>query len=248
MAFYIPPREAGPKTHLPVCIVIDKSESTEDIRDLLNQGAQSLIRSMKEELTFRGIVELLVVQFSSETEITVDFKPLEQIGEHDLDIGRSEGFTATGRALLTALDRLDQRKMEWKRQGEEYFQPLLFLLTDGYPDAGIGAPDEVVQDIKETYEIAAREIRDREDGKKLVFIAAGLQQQNGYQANMEELRRLSAFPDRVLQISDFEGNSQKIKEFYQLIHRATDALLTDTPIQDVLSQFWDTGKVPPTRR
>ena len=239
MAFQINPRASGPKTHLPVCIVIDRSESTSDIRDLLNQGAQSLIRSMKRELTLRGIVELLVIQFSKETEVTVSFKPLEQVREHDLDIGKSEGFTATGQALLTALDLLDQKKMEWKQsKAEKYFQPLLFLLTDGYPDAGIGAPPEVEREIAETYAQAAQEIRERERAKKLVFVAAGIQQQNGARANLEELRRLTCFPDHVLRASDFSDGSQNISQFYQLIHESTKAMYTGTPIDDVINQLW----------
>ena len=104
MKVVVQPREAGPRIHLPVSIVIDKSESTGDIRDLLNRGAQSLIQSMKKELTFRGIVDLLVIHFSSESEVIMDFQPLEQISEHALDIHSSRGHTDTGKALLTALD------------------------------------------------------------------------------------------------------------------------------------------------
>ena len=225
MKVVVQPREAGPRIHLPVSIVIDKSESTGDIRDLLNRGAQSLIQSMKKELTFRGIVDLLVIHFSSENEVIMDFQPLEQISEHALDIHSSRGHTDTGKALLTALDALDRKKMEWKRSGEKYFQPLLFLLTDGYPDAGSGAPEEVV--------------RTRERAEKIVFIAAGIQLKYGCQANMDMLRELSGYPERILQISDFDENANSIQQFYHLIHESTKAMYTGTPVEDVIGQVWN---------
>lgn len=239
MKVVVQPREAGPRIHLPVSIVIDKSESTGDIRDLLNRGAQSLIQSMKKELTFRGIVDLLVIHFSSESEVIMDFQPLEQISEHALDIHSSRGHTDTGKALLTALDALDRKKMEWKRSGEKYFQPLLFLLTDGYPDAGSGAPEEVVRSVEEAYRQAAHEIRTRERAEKIVFIAAGIQLKYGCQANIDMLRELSGYPERILQISDFDENANSIQQFYHLIHESTKAMYTGTPVEDVIGQVWN---------
>ena len=100
MAFAVPPRMNGPKTHLPVAIVIDTSASTKDIRELMNQCARKLVNSLKRELAFQKVVELLVVLYNSDYTNIVDFKPLESVRESDLDITESKGFTEKGRALI----------------------------------------------------------------------------------------------------------------------------------------------------
>ena len=238
MKFKVPPREKGPKTHLPVALVIDTSASTEDIRELLNQCSCQLIRSLKRELTFQRIVELLVIFFNSDYQDVLYFKPLEMVDEHELDIVESKGFTATGRALIHALDCIDRKKMEWKQKGEKYYQPLLFLLTDGYPDAGVGAPSKVVEKIEEWYALAAQQIKGKEEKDKIVFIAAGIQQKNGCNANMEKLKELSSHPERILRVTDQAGSMNSIEKFYQLIYESTNATFANTPVDDVIGQTW----------
>lgn len=237
MGFVVPPREQGAKMHLPVAIVIDRSESTEDIRQLLNQCARKLLRSLKEDPFLGNLVELLVVHYSHDYDPVVDFRVLRHIGQHDLDIHRSEGPTNTGGALLYALQRLGEKKMEWKLAGEKYFQPLLFLLTDGYPDAGLGAPADFEKRVSESYEMAAEQIRELEQQSKLVFVAAGIQQENGYSANMNKLRQLSLYPERIMHITDAAEGVGNLEQFYNLILDATNAVSQGTPIDDVIDGF-----------
>lgn len=239
MAFIVPPRKNGPKAHLPVAIALDRSYSTETIRPLLNHCAEKLISSLKEDMFLRNIVELLVVQFSSDYETVVDFAPLETVRGNELDILKSGGSTATGDALLYILQRLDEKKIEWRLSGEKYYQPLLFLLTDGYPDAGLGAPDTVVEHVRQTYEAAAEQIREREANQKIVFIAAGIQQKNGYHANIEKLQELTSYPDRVLCVTDDVGGIHGIERFYDLIYQSTNAMYEGTPIEDIVRGFID---------
>lgn len=239
MGFVVPRRAEGPKAHLPVVLMLDRSGSTQDIRALLNQCSRRLLQSMKEEIVFRGIVELLVILYSSDYQTAVDFKSLEQVQEYELDIPESRGFTETGRALLYALKRLDEKKAEWKTKGERYYQPLLFLLTDGYPDAGLNAPPAVEEAVQRTYAAAAAEIRRREQEKKLVFLAAGIQQKNGIHADMERLRELTSYPERVFCVTDAEGSVNHIGAFYQLIYESTNAMFTGTPIDEVVGEIWD---------
>lgn len=239
MAFVVPPRMKGPKTHLPVAIVIDTSASTKDIRELMNQCARKLVNSLKHELAFQKVVELLVVFYNSDYTNVVDFIPLESVREKDLDIAESKGFTETGRALLYSLQRLDEKKMEWKQKGEKYYQPLLFLLTDGYPDAGIGAPKSVVERVEETYALAARQIIEKEKNEKIIFIAAGIQQENGDSANMEKLKELSGHPERILCVKEVVGSVNSIEKFYNLIYESTNAMFTNTPVEEVIEQVWD---------
>ncbi len=241
MAFAVPPRMNGPKTHLPVAIVIDTSASTKDIRELMNQCARKLVNSLKRELAFQKVVELLVVLYNSDYTNIVDFKPLESVRESDLDIPESKGFTETGRALLYSLQRLDEKKMEWKQKREKYYQPLLFLLTDGYPDAGRGAPKSVEERVEETYALAAKQIKEKEKKEKIIFVAAGIQQENGDRANMEKLRELSSHSERILCVKDVVGSVNSIEKFYNLIYESTNALFSNTPVEEVIEQVWNLG-------
>lgn len=239
MSFVVSPRSAGPRDHLPVAMVIDRSTSTARIRQLLNASACRMLESMRSELMFRGIVELLVIHFSSEVEVKVNFQPLEQVRPEDLCIQQSHGFTATGLALNRALELLDRKKLEWGQRAEHYYQPLLFLLTDGYPNAGRNAPPRVVQVLDEAYRNAARIIRQKEQAEKIVFIGAGIQQQDGEKANMEKLRELTLHPDRVLTVNDAAGGARSIEQFYRLIHESTRGMYQGTPIDDVVGQIWN---------
>ena len=64
MKVVVQPREAGPRIHLPVSIVIDKSESTGDIRDLLNATVQlrdgkkvtEMDANLLEKLAFKALM------------------------------------------------------------------------------------------------------------------------------------------------------------------------------------------------
>ena len=107
------------------------------------------------------------------------------------------------------------------------------------PCAGSGAPEEVVRSVEEAYRQAAHEIRTRERAEKIVFIAAGIQLKYGCQANMDMLRELSGYPERILQISDFDENANSIQQFYHLIHESTKAMYTGTPVEDVIGQVWN---------
>ena len=216
--------EDTPKEHLAVSIVVDKSESTADIHDLLNTCTRDLVTKLKKDLLFKGIVELQVVFFSG-TYQEADFVPLEQISPSSLVVPKSEGYTHTGQALLYALEQLQKKKNYWKQKAEHYYQPMLFLLTDGFPDAGEGAPDDVVKDVREAYEMAGDQIKKLESSKpnespKLLFVAAGIERKNGISANMDKLRELSSHPERILSVTHGNGLNG-IEKFFDLIYQMT---------------------------
>lgn len=239
MVFRVASRGETAKCHLPVAIVIDNSASTKDIRELMNICSRKLIQSLKGSVLLADLVELLVIVYNSDAQILVDFKPLQQIGEDELDIKVSDGFTATGHALKIALAKLDQKKVEWKIKGEDYKQPLLFLITDGVPDAGKGAPKEAVEAVERTYAEAAREIRLREAEKKLVFIAAGIQRKRGERADMDRLRELSSHPERLLRINETMNGISGVERFFSLIYDATNVVACkNTSVDNVVGAFF----------
>lgn len=237
MKFIVPSRGDSPRSHLPIAIIIDKSESTKDIRDLLNKCIVNAVNEMKKEALFKNTVDLLVIHYSSEHEVVIDFEPLENVYPANLVIKESSGFTHTGGALLYVLQRLDEKKIEWKSRGEKYYQPLVFLLTDGYPDAGVGAPQKVAEFVEDAYISAASDIKKRECDNKIVFIAAGIEQKNGVGADMKRLSELSNYPERVLKINE-ASSINGIENFFDLIYESTNATFTNTPVDDVINHIF----------
>ena len=205
MKFIVPSRGDSPRSHLPIAIIIDKSESTKDIRDLLNKCIVNAVNEMKKEALFKNTVDLLVIHYSSEHEVVIDFEK--------------------------------KKKIEWKSRGEKYYQPLVFLLTDGYPDAGVGAPKKVAEFVEDAYISAASDIKKRECDNKIVFIAAGIEQKNGVGADMKRLSELSNYPERVLKINE-ASSINGIENFFDLIYESTNATFTNTPVDDVINHIF----------
>ena len=237
-------KEKRLKSHLPVAILIDTSGSTEDIHDLMQTCARELLRRLKAELTFKGIVEVLIV-FFSDTYQNAAFTSLDDIDPEKLTIPKSEGTTHTGQALLYALEQLAQKKMVWKQAGEDYFQPLMFLLTDGYPTAGelqtpahAEAHARAQQEVEEAYKEAARTTRDWETAEKLIFIAAGVQRLDGESANMDSLRELSAHEDHIFSVSDGDGLGG-VQRFFNEIYTMTKLVYKRTPMSELLKDAFD---------
>jgi uncharacterized protein YegL len=85
---------------------------------------------------------------------------------------RSQGDTPMGAAIHEALQMVDNRKAEYKRNGISYYRPWIFLITDG------GPTDE--------WRSAAAAVREGDSSKKFAFFAVGVRG-----ANMEVLSQIS---------------------------------------------------------
>lgn len=231
-----------PKEHLPVALVIDTSMSTTRIRGLMQKCILHLVNNFREDLIMGSMVELLVVYYNDNYETAADFVPLSKISPDTLKFPPSQGCTNTGAALLHALERLDEKKQEWKKNRERYHQPLCFLLTDGYPDAGLHATAEEKLRVEQQYKAAARAIRQREQEKKLVFFAAGIQQRESqHSASIKRLRELTQYPNRVIPVSNDLADTVRFEDFFSLIEYSTNAIFECTPIDAVLEDMWAIG-------
>lgn len=224
-------------TYIPIAILVDYSSSTKDIREILNSSSRQMLQSMKQEVTFANSVKLLVVLYNHGRKTIVDLQTLEEVSDNALYIEKSTGATDTGSAILYALERLDEQKAQWKQAAQDYYQPLVFLMTDGYPDAGLNASEEDKARVEQAYQAAAAAIKSKEANGKIVFVAAGVQRKNGASANMKRLCELTSHPDRVLTLSDDDNAGNRISTFYNLILKATSNLGTGTPIDDLIGEI-----------
>ena len=67
MKFIVPSRGDSPRSHLPIAIIIDKSESTKDIRDLLNK---CIVNAVNEQ-PLNALSPIYVIELGNVTELTL---------------------------------------------------------------------------------------------------------------------------------------------------------------------------------
>lgn len=239
------------KGHVPLVLLIDISGSTEDIRELINKCQKKMLQEMMKDVTLQGCVYLYILHFNGVCEPVVEFELLDSLAARGaldddsdvLDIKESYGCTNTGRAIMTALQAVDSQKNEW-RKTDNVYQPLMFLLTDGYPDAGQGATEKEKKAVELAYRDAAEEIQRREKkddhGRaKITFAAAGVQRRNGCSANIPRLKELTRYESHVIVVTDDEGGSVDVaglSEFFSMIYTATETTVNgETETDDIIS-------------
>lgn len=218
---------------IPIGILEDISSSTGDVREIINQAMKKLLLRLKKSPNFKKSVDLLVIFFNGDVEVKVNFEPLENVDSEQLMIQSVTGYTDTGKALLESLRLLDEKKKEYKTNMIEYWQPKLFLITDGYPCAWLGSPDSARREIEDKYAMAAGEIRQLEESRKLSFAAAGIQRQGGVSANMNKLKELS---DHVVCVSEGLSGMNRIESFFELI--GATVLDTETPMEQIIHHLF----------
>lgn len=239
MSIVVPGTGRVPNKHIPIAILIDCSGSARDIQDLINQAVRTMIGNLQAKVELRQQVELLAIHYNDVPRTVADFVPVCDIKPGQLDIRKCERMTNTGLALLDAIQQLQERKALYDGLKEKCSTPMVFLFTDGYPDAGDGAPEQYVRQVEQEYSEAAQMIRSLEAAGKLYFYAAGVQRADGICADMEALRRLSANSDQIFSVRDDTLGKETISRFFQLICDAAVAMKKKTPMKDVLSGMWD---------
>lgn len=248
MGFYVPPRSAGPKTHLPVGILLDTSVSIRSIQDVVNRCVCDLKQQMQKELMLRGIVELCVVHYSSGYKRVLDFTPLEQVQEEELCIRECSGITDTGKALRYILRHIRDQIADWKQKGEKVYPAVVFLLSDGMQDPGFDADADTVQIFERNYQAASEQVRMMEAGKKLILVTGWIIPERLRTGDRDEYERakarvhsLTSFPDRVIEITDARDLTADIQQFFDLVHQVTNAIFEGTPVDVSINQVLGMG-------
>ena len=233
--------------HRPVCVLIDRSKSVESydgrVMNGINCCAEGVVEKMKKQVEFRKMTEMLVIQFDTKPEVTADFVKLDDLDPQAVTIAQAKGCTDTGAALLRALDMLDKKKQECKDEGEEYIQPLLFLITDGAPDPGKISDESqreahsfAVREYGERYRKAAARIKEMEEADKLVFVAGGITVDEEIAADIGKLRELTNYPNRVVEL-DCSGDLSRLEGFFDVVLAATAAPPNTSPIDELVKNI-----------
>ena len=189
----------NPTPRVPICLCLDTSGSMEGKRcEELRKGVEKFYNSIKADEVAVNSAEVCIVTFGGRPKCITNFRTLSQITE--LPSFEVRGETPLGEAVNLALDKLEERKQEYRDSGVDYFQPWLVIMTDGY---ATGAQSE--------YDRAVMRISKLVEGRKLTVFPIGI----GSGADMEGLNKLSpkraALKLRGLNFKDFfEWLSQSV--------------------------------------
>jgi uncharacterized protein YegL len=96
----------------------------------LNEGLQTLQTDIQEDPLAKRRVELAIVTFGGSVRKVQDFTPAGSFTAPTLVAG---GGTPMGEAMALGLQLVKNRKAEYKSNGVLYYQPWIFLITDGEP-------------------------------------------------------------------------------------------------------------------
>ena len=139
----------NPSTRLPVCLVLDTSDSMQGERiEELNKGVKMFMDAISEDEILKYSSDIAIVTFGNK-----EFSEYTDVGEKnpvngvkkifDFDIvekhqvpiftAAPKGYTPMGEAVDTAIRMLSERKFIYKENGIEYYQPWMVLMTDGQP-------------------------------------------------------------------------------------------------------------------
>jgi len=160
---------------VPVALCLDTSGSMcgQAIEDLQAGLLQYKSELQSDELT-RYSAETAVISYNSDAQCISDFCSIDDMEFSELD---ADGYTDMGAGLELAINRLENRKAQYRSAGVDYYQPILVLMTDGYPN---GDP-KVLND-------AIDKIRNMQLSRKLTVVAVGV----GSDVDFSVLERLCA--------------------------------------------------------
>ena len=155
--------------------------------DQLNEGFQRFLEALKEDEVAAYSVEVGVITAGGSVQEVLPFTTAIQID--GVRPFQATGQTPLGSAVELALKRLDERKVEYKRNGVPYYQPWLVVISDGAPT--------------DSWQQAAQEAKAQSANRKLVSLMVGVQG-----ADMNKLSQFSSKPALKL-------DGLKFSEFFE---------------------------------
>jgi len=152
----------NPEPRCPVVLLLDISGSMSG-RPIaqLNAGLATFKQEIEQDATASLRVEVAIITFGSTPELLQDFITIDQFHPPNLS---TSGTTSMGSAIQMALREIENRKIEYKNSGTQYYQPWVFLITDGEPT--------------DSWQSAAQQVRQADADRKISFYAVGVQGAN----------------------------------------------------------------------
>ncbi len=140
------PRRAvvGTAQKLPCIVLVDTSGTMSGYEEFLEEGLRDMKAAIMEDDIARSRVELSIVTFDDDIHEESAFGPIQQMEIPHITTG---GRTCTHAAVTFALQRVRERKNEYKRLNLTSNQPWIWLLTDGRSnDPDNGSFNELIEE------------------------------------------------------------------------------------------------------
>lgn len=162
--------------HCPTVLLLDVSASMagEKIGEL-NRGLTTFIEVLASDDLARKRVDLCIITFGKDVRVQSPFSPAGQITCPALE---PESFTPMGKALMRAMDMVEDRKQEYRDLGIDYYRPWIFLITDGRPSDMHPGDD--------FWHVVTTRVHEGERDKKFLFWALGVDK-----ADMKVLKEIA---------------------------------------------------------
>ena len=185
----------NPTARVPICVLLDVSQSMagDPIREL-NEGIKLFIDEILSDDMTRYSADIAMLTFGGVVKKVFDFGSIE-----DQEVPEFKAYSTKpmAKAVLEALEMLEERKKAYKDNGVDYFQPWLVLMTDG-----------CATDDPSLIEAAAKKTNELIDNKKLVLFPIAI----GHHVDFEQIAKFGEEPKRL------EG--LKFKEFFDWLKKS----------------------------
>jgi|TARA_B100000315_G_scaffold258656_2_gene311580 uncharacterized protein YegL len=136
---------------------------TDAIREL-NDGLKILEEELKSDDTAAQRVQLLIIRLGDDDQVSI-IQDWTDAMDFRAPTIRANGRTPLGKAMRTALDKIEEQKENYRSHDIPYNRPWIFVITDGEPT-----------DLD--WEESAADCRLAEDENKVVIFAVGTQDAN----------------------------------------------------------------------
>lgn len=178
----------NPSARCACMVVLDISGSMDGAPiSELNKGLQHFIAAVQDDEVAACSVEIGVITAGASVIEALPFTTAMSID--GIASFSASGSTPLGQATDLALQRLEQRKQEYRQAGIAYYQPWLVIISDGAPT--------------DSYEQAAQQAKTLSAQRKLVVLPVGVSS-----ANMSILDKFSSRGAKKL-------NGLKFSEFFE---------------------------------
>jgi len=197
----------NPEPRVPCCLILDVSTSMEgEPIEQLNDALRYFKQDLESDSLAIKRVEVMVVTFGARVEVLTDFQTVEQFHPPVLE---ASGSTPMGQAVRIAMEQIELRKEEYRRNGVAYYRPWLFLITDGEPDLNTG------------WETVAMKAKQEDLKKSFAMFCIGV-----HGANLENLRKFSNREPLML-------DGLKFRELFLWLSRSMKSVSRSNPGEQV---------------
>lgn len=170
----------------PVVLLLDSSGSMEgEPSEDLKKGLRKFLKDMRKDDLARKRVEVSVISFNDNVRQIVPFSTVDTINDDKIVLD-PKGKTAMGEAILMAISKIEERKMDYSKNGIQYFRPWIWLMTDGSPT---DMHPEGNDQMKTEWKVVLDKVHEGVKNGKFLFFAVGIDD-----ADMDILSAISVEP------------------------------------------------------